>query len=250
MAGKKKEGLAGKLFQVAGKLITTATHTAATTGQRAILTFVSTVGGREVPRRTTAELAGDLAGYLERRQKGEAKLQKGTLELVDGEADRREIRLTEPGMLGQTYRFIFLPRAEGELSNVTIALEWPPDRFDLPDDVSLFLWNDGVQLGPRGAAADYVSMWLADLLGFRFEWLDLCDGRKSRAGLEAPRLYVGRERETERLIELAARPNPTAEDPWIVSLTGLGGTGKSYFLRHFQHRLGRRGLFTFVDPEL
>lgn len=246
---KKKEGLTGKLLQVAGKLITTAAHTAATTGQRAILTFVSTVGGREIPRRTASELAGDLAGYLERGQKGETKIQKCTLELVDGEADRREIRLTEPGMLGQTYRFLFLPRAEGQLVNVTIALEWPPDRFELPEDVSVFIWNDGVQLGPRGAAADYVSMWLADLLGFRFESLELCESRKSRAGLEAPRLFVGRERETQRIVELAARPNPSAQDPWIVSLTALGGTGKSYFLRQVQHRLGRRALFALVDHQ-
>ncbi len=250
MADKKKsDSIAGKLFQVAGKILTTATHTAATTGQRAILNFVSRAGGREIPRRTPSELAGDLAGFLERRQKGETQVQRGTIELVDADAARREVRLSEPGILGQTYRFVFLPRADGELDReaIHVALEWPAERCELASDVSLFVWNDGVQLGPRGAASDYVSMWLADILGFRFEHLELAPRKRPTA--PGPRLYVGREAQTTRLLELALTPNPPREAPWIVSVTGLGGSGKSYFLRHLQHRLEGRVALAVVDHQ-
>jgi len=250
----KKDGMASKVFravgQAAGKLLTTATHTAATTGQRAALKFVSRVGDREIPKRTTAQLAISFLNWLHRRSKGQAERKGTTVELVDGQDGRQEVVLQEPGILGQTYPFVFLAQADGQFLRgvVYMVLEWPPGRSELAEDVTLFVWNDGVRLGPGGAAADYISLWLVDELGFRFESLELCESGKGKSTL-SNRLYVGREDELSHLVELASRPNPAPTDPWIVSLTGLGGNGKSYFLRQFQQRLSKRVLFALVDHQ-
>lgn len=250
---KKPDGLARKVFRVVGKaagtLLTTAAHVASNTGQRAVLKFASRTGDRELPVKTPLQLADSFSQWLERRHKGQVDRKGSSLELTSGQEARQEVWLREPGILGQTYRFVFLPRADGQLEKgvVYVALSWPPERQELSPGVSLFIWEDGVQLGAAGAAADYLSMWLVDELGFRFEALDLCEPGRPRSALN--RLYVGREPELARLTELACRPDPGPEQPWLVCLTGLGGSGKSYFLRQLKQRLSRRVLFAMVDHQ-
>lgn len=250
---KKSPGLAGKVFrslgEAAGKLLTTAAHTATTTGQRAALHLVSRVGDRPIPQRTPLELARSFAAWLQRRHKGQAECKASTVELSEDPSGRHQVVLQEPGMLGQTYFFHFLTRAQGTLEPgpIYLALSWPPQRCDLPKDLCLFLWNHGVQLGPSGAAADYISLWLADELGFRFDSLELAEAPRAKS--PSPRFYVGREAEMARLVEWASEPDPSADAPYVVCLTGLGGSGKSYFLRHFQQHWSKRLLISMVDHQ-
>ena len=250
---KKAPGFAGKVFrslgEAAGKLLTTAAHTAATTGQRAALNLVSRVGDRPIPSRSPLELARSFVSWLERRHKGQAECSASTVDLQEAESGRYQVVLQEPGILGQTYFFVFLGKAQGhvEPGPIYVALSWPADRCEVPKDLSLFLWNDGVQLGPGGAASDYVSLWLADELGFRFESLELAEAARNKTS--GPRIYVGREREMSQLVELAAAPHLGPDSPLVVSITGLGGSGKSYFLRHFQQHWSKRLLIALVDHQ-
>jgi hypothetical protein len=228
---ENNEGLAGKLFRTVGKILTTAGHTAGTTGQRAALTFAAAAKGQSIPVCSPKELAGRMANDL-----------ACPLEV---HGDCYHVLWTEPGLLARRFVFVFGPTAEAMAGNVAyVVSSWPPDRFEVDPQLSLFVWNRGLRLGPRTAAADYVSLWIKSWLGFVFEGRELV----ARPPGVGPRgLFVGRRAEMERLGQVL--DDHSADRKWIVSLTAHGGTGKSYFLERFERRYQARILFAHIDHQ-
>jgi hypothetical protein len=251
----KTRGLAGKLLHTVGdgfgKLATTVGQAADTTGRRAALAFVG--GNRKpVPERSCSDLAESMSNWLSKRQKGEGS-DRGTIELKPLDT-AFELRFQESGMLGKRLVFHFAPLADAtstarfqqrsaESGGCLIALDWPVDRLTL--EIDCFLWNDGVRLARRTPAADYISMWLMDELGFQFEALELSAGAEP----SSPGLFLGRARELSQLTEALGQPRRLLDTPWIFSITGLGGAGKSYLLRQIEQRYRGRILFAQVDHQ-
>lgn len=249
---KKKPGLPGKLFRavgraggavgnVAGLLFTTAGHAAGTTGRRATLKFAATSEGEVIPPATCQELAQSLALWLGEGRWGDTKVEAPTVEL---EESGSVVRLVEPGILGRTFRFLFAPEPDaGQVAEAVVVLRWPFDRLELDHSRPVFVWHDGVRLGPRTMAADYISLWLIARLGFKFVARDLID----KPARPPSGLFVGRR---DELSAVGAALNAyKRQGPWLFSVVGHGGAGKSYFLKQLRERYDARVLWAQVDHQ-
>jgi len=239
------DGLAGKLFRAVGKaggavgkILSSASHAAGTTGQRAALTFASSAQGQPIPQHSPKELAGRLANDRACP--------------IEVEGDSFRVIYTEPGLLARRFVFVFAPGPDrwgrppveppGQVAYVVTS--WPPGLFEVDPSQSVFVWNRGFRLGPRSAAADYISLWMKEWLGFVFDSRELVD--KDR-GPRPKGIFVGRSQELGRLAEIL---DDTGTDRrWIVSLTAHGGTGKSYFLERFERRFQNRMLYAQIDHQ-
>ena len=233
------EGIKGKLFRAVGKaggtvgkILTSAGHAAGTTGQRATLLFASSAEGHEIPQYSPKELAGRMANDL-----------ASPLEV---HGDCYHVILTEPGLLANQFVFVFGPTLEpvAGAQVAYIVTHWPVDRFEVDQNLSVFVWDRGLRLGPRTAAADYVSLWIRGWLGFVFDGRELIE---KTPPVRSRGLFVGREAEMERLALLLEEQGPDRK--WIVSLTAHGGTGKSYFLERFERRYQARMLYAHIDHQ-
>ena len=220
-------------------------------------------GGRRqaLQARTAAELGEGLSLWLSQRQRGEGE-SRGKIELSSLGDELFALRYEESGLLSKRYLFGFAPLAdlattarllqasEQYAAVCLVALAWPSERLSADEPLSIFVWGDGVRLGKRSGAADYVSAWLLDDVGFQFEALE--SSREKGTIDDSARsvgLFIGRTAELAVLTEALGQPRRDPKIPWIFSVTGLGGTGKSYLLKQVEERFRKRVLFAQVDHQ-
>lgn len=236
--------------EVAGKLASTAGQAAESTGRRAKLTFR---GGtkQELPLWNLENLRTQLQAWL--------MLQSFQLPPAP---DDQTLAFQEAGLLGRQCFFLFAEEAD-ETSTarlqhwhsqgygaVLLARRWPPQRCDLPAEAAVLIWEDQVRLGPRGGSSDYLCDWILQTWGFQFDALQL-SAKPTRAGQRTPpSALMAREEPLELLASGLGQPRRPPHDPWIYSLTGVGGVGKTFLLKHLSERMGQRVLLAQLDHQL
>lgn len=264
-AAGRAVGQAGSAVgEVAGDIIRSAGQTAKSAGGRALLTFAGEVA--QTPPQELRELAESLAQWLVEENQGSAELQHqkpSTVELTEfGEsACYYEVVLEEPGLMGRRMRFIFrteplpnyaanLPPSEQKFtSQAVIVLRWNKRLLEEPEEQSFLVWDQAVALGDRGAAQDLGQRWVKSELEGTFPQRKLASflpPGKSRKKLP----IFGREEQLEEA-ELALLTPTYREEKrlGVLAIAAPGGTGKSYFLKALEERLGRRVFWSCVDHQ-
>jgi hypothetical protein len=267
-AGGAVGNAAGQVVQtvgnVAGQTAQVVGNVADNTGGKVSLLFADKNKPDAGSGRSLAELAQAFASWVRQKNKGRVQIEPLA-------SDRPELllKLQEENIpLPQKYLFVFAPLAQQSLTSrllsqefkkqkfagvAVLAQEWPMTRTSLEDDLSVFIWKDGIRLGKDGTAADYLTRWLVDdgAVGYQFEKKKLIDNSaKSQALLPEETFFIGR----EELVSLVGRSiadfNETNRGlSWIFSVWGEGGVGKSYFLQHIEQLFGPRILFARLDHE-
>jgi hypothetical protein len=189
----------------------------------------------------------------------------------DGTTDFAVVRLRESGFLAHNYLFGFVTQPTNAVTDwlirrvnanekekyagiAVVAEEWSPTRYGLDKEIGVFVLRDRVRLGKDSAAENYVSDWLAEYTRTpKFEKKDLQDDRAEQEARKTGRtpLFIGREREMETVgHSITATGDYGTHLPWIFSIWGEGGNGKSYFLDTLRQRYAPRMAFANVDHQI
>lgn len=139
---------------------------------------------------------------------------------------------------------------------ILVVDKWLPERYWLEKDLTVFVRQDKVRLGKDNAGNDYVTNWLAEYTRQpKIEKKDFQDDRSAAASSQFRSYqndyFVGREQEFEqvKLSVLTDRSEGKARLPWIFSLWGDGGSGKSYFLEQIRQAFAPRLCYVQLDHE-
>jgi hypothetical protein len=248
-------GVAGTVGATAGNLADQATQTIAGT-------FATKAKSGQFEMQSPETLAQEFANYLARKNKGQVE----TVPIGDNQIC---LKLKENVLISGYYFFVFAPTADEALTTrllspefqsqkpgaiALLVQEWQPTRLFLEDKLSVFVWKDAVRLGADHTAEDYLGAWLRDYTNFQFEKKDLIEGndndqsRSRRASYDS--FFTGREEYAE-LIARSIVANRELESglAWIFSISGQGGSGKSYLLEQIKRRYASRMLYVFVDHQ-
>lgn len=251
-------GQTGAVFgNVAEQTLHSIGNVADKASRKAGLLFADKIKNGEIAPFSASELAQAFAEWLGQESKGQVEF-----EPLAPETGQFVVKFKAAGLVGKNYRFVFVPSADETLTSqlsatekqaalVMLAGEWPIARFSLEKELSLFIWQDGVRLGKDGSAAEYLADWLVNRTGYQFEKKDLIDDNsKAPVKSRETAFFIGRD-EIADSIGRAILGGGSAErmQPWIFSIWGEGGLGKSYLLQRTQQLFGPRLLYAQVDHQ-
>ncbi|OJV96028.1 MAG: hypothetical protein BGO39_03370 [Chloroflexi bacterium 54-19] len=263
---KKAFGSTGAILgNVASQARETVESAADSASRKASLLFAEKSRRGQLDDKNVDELVTAFHEWLTLRKK--VTIKKG--EFSDSEGSYY-ISIKEQGLLGQSYLFIFTAEPsevitrqvasllwQGQKFNgvAILAKSWPLGRLNLEKNLGILIWENGIRLGKNSGATDYLSSWLVDYTGYQFEEKALIEKEVSQLSSNMTRsnkFFIGRDDALtliDRSIVNYSEKHNYEIKPWIFSIFGEGGIGKSYFLQHIKEIYVPYILFAHIDHQ-